>query len=342
MTLSRGKLTGLNVRMTQSDQRLLDILSFWHKLEFFIPFDLDHRARTQKNQKKIWRAYDDLSQLTYKEVPDEFEVVRYTLFLGVFDKAVVRDLLENQSPQTEHDSLDEGQRAGLEGLTCMASIELSPEGTPVFDNFAVSTLPWAIGQTQARGLDALSSESFQQARARLEKELFNFASKRQIVQDEDGDDRGSHQTSLAPQEVETLIDLLTGWSGFRPTSDQPAALLEVMFGKSRPEEQAKPAQEDETDWEEEDTLEIGILNSFFIEDIERAMAVVAKGQTPRALRQYLTPLPAEARVDLYGDAGRAQIIAGLSPTRQNVGRWFANPDHAMSLMQQFAINTGLS
>lgn len=331
--------------MVHSDQRLLDILDFWHKTEFFVPFDLDNRARSQSHRKKLWRSYGDVSALASEEAPEGFEVVRYTLFLGVFDKAVVRGIPKDDGALAERDRFDEDQKARLEGQTCMASIDLSPEGVPVFDSFAISTLPWAIGQSRTEGIGTLSSGAFQSARMQLSKDLYNFATNRLTLEEASEDQPRFTPVPLAPGEVESLIDLLSAWSGFQPGRDHPAALLDITFGKKRAMQAAAPTDDSsdtEDEGEEEDELvEIGILNSFFIEDIERAMAVVKAGETPRALRQYLTPLPAQERLDLYTEAGRDQIVAALSPARQNAGRWFANPDHAMSLMQQFAINAGM-
>ncbi|MGJ8628664.1 MAG: DEAD/DEAH box helicase [Sulfitobacter sp.] len=332
--------------MTQSHQRLLDILSFWHKVEFFIPFDLDNRAVEQTNQKKLWRAYGQTSELKCDDVPKGFEVSRYKLYLGAFDKSVIKDVLPNEGASTENESFEDRERSNLEGLTCMASIGLAPDASPVFDDFEISTLPWAIGQSRAKGLGALSSDAFQDARARLKRDLHNFAVNRRTFEGGDERDAKPRLTPLAPNEIESLIDLLATWSGFRPAKTQHAALLEVTFRKKQPPKttsagENKSSEDDADDEVEEEPAEIGILNSFFIDDIERAILSVRAGQTPHALRQYLTPLPVENRIDLYSDVGREQIIAALNPARHNAGRWFANPDHAMSLMQQFAINTGL-
>ncbi|MGH0004843.1 hypothetical protein ACQU0X_32680 [Pseudovibrio ascidiaceicola] len=334
--------------MAHPDQHLLDKLSFWHKLEFFIPFDLDSRARPKENQKKIWRSYRDASPLCFDSPPKGMEVARYTLFLGVLDKSEIRAVVVERKARTEYEELDEDQGTDLEGLTCMASLSLSHDAVPNFDEFEISTLPWAVGQSRANGIHALSSEAFQIAGLQLAKDLQNFSAKRpQKLKVIDG--KEMPDPSLAPWEVEQLINLLSQWSGFRPSQDQQAALLEVVFRKKKRSRDDNlsvevDAVEDLDDAEQEDELplEIGILKSFYIEDIERAMKAVRAGNTPKTLRQYLTPLSHGERTDLYSDAGKDQIVAALSPQRMNVGRWLGNPDHVMSLMQQFAINTGLS
>jgi len=330
--------------MTNSDQHLLDKLNFWHKLEFFIPFDLKSRARNQDNYKKLWRSYQDTSPLRFAHPPKGMEVACYTLFLGVFDKSEIKNVVPQQNNHSEDDELDDEQGADVEGETCMASIELTSDRAPVFEDFQISTLPWAIGQSRATGISSLSSEAFNLARSRLEKELRNFSAKRLDKRQEiDGEDVSD--LSLSPDEVDDLIDLLSDWSGFRPSTDQHAALLEVRFQKKKFSKKADQSDKSEATDEDEDVetpIEIGILNSFYIEDIESAIKLVQAGDTPIALRQYLSPLLNEERIDLYSDAGQKQIIEALCPRQMNAGRWPTNPVHAMSLMQQFAINTGLN
>lgn len=157
--------------MANPDQHLIDKLSFWHSLEFFIPFDLDNRAREQDNQKKLWRPYKDTTAIRFDQVPAGLEVARYTLFLGVFDKGEVRDIVRGGKTHLDALDLDEEQGADLEGLTCMASIELTPDAEPLFDTFQISTLPWALGKSRTHALGALSSDAFQQARSQLARRL---------------------------------------------------------------------------------------------------------------------------------------------------------------------------
>ena len=103
-----------------------------------------------------------------------------------------------------------------------------------------------------------------------------------------------------------------------------------------------PRDSDEAEDDEDgtdDVNEIGILNSFYIDDLEMVMADVAAGRLPEALRCFLTPVPAAERQDLYTAEGRELIARTLEPARMNRGRWPGNAEQPMSLMQQFAINT---
>lgn len=44
-------------------------------------------------------------------------VSEYTVFLGIFDKADVRKVMDSSGPATENDPFEEGERAKLEGRT---------------------------------------------------------------------------------------------------------------------------------------------------------------------------------------------------------------------------------
>lgn len=277
--------------MPTPDQDLLDKLSFWHKLEFFIPFNLKDRAQEQDYRKKFWRSYHDISPIIFATPPDGMEVAGYTLFVGVFDKSEIEAAVPDHKGGSENDDFENEQGADLEGETCMASIGLSADGVPIFDDFQISTLPWALGRSRTKGVSSLSSEAFNLARARLQKELYNFSAKRE-EKHHTGDGEDVIDLSLAPSEVDNLIDLLAAWSGFRPGAEQPAALLEVRLQKKRPPKKEETSDVlDTADDSEEEPIEIGILNSFYIEDIESAMDLVKAGDTPTALRQYLSRYP---------------------------------------------------
>ena len=106
-----------------------------------------------------------------------------------------------------------------------------------------------------------------------------------------------------------------------------------------PADAAEDIDDDETD--DEQTPAIDILNSFYIEDIERCMTSVRNGEIPVTLRAYLTPLDDAQRVDLYTPRGRQAIVDALHPRRFNAGHWLEDASRKMSLMQQFAINAAL-
>ncbi|NKK75829.1 hypothetical protein GFM13_37310 [Rhizobium leguminosarum bv. viciae] len=334
-------------------ERLLAILDFWHKIEFFIPYDLSSRVVSGEGRSVFWlhakTLADDGAALSRPAIPEEKQITSFTLFLGVFSKSEIADIrrhFDNVAPDIAE--YDDAERSDLDGDTCFASLQLSPLGQPMFESFSVSTLPWALGRVRKSGLSSLGYEAFADSKRQLSELLQNFRAQRNL--------RSSSSEDMADQPIDatellTLYELLCDWAGFASKKEKPIAAVEIRYRDpvEKPEVISLPPPPEgnalDADDEEDESAnvddDIGILNSFFIEDIERAMIRVTHGDIPEPLRQYLTPLAREKRIDLYSEEGRRAIVRALHPGKLNRGRWLSEPHHAMSLMQQFAINSAI-
>ncbi|PCK79971.1 DEAD/DEAH box helicase [Rhizobium sophoriradicis] len=334
-------------------ERLLAILDFWHKIEFFIPYDLSSRLVSGDGRTVFWLHAKTLLQdgaaLSRPVIPEEKQITGFTLFLGVFSKSEIADIRTHfEGVAADMAEYEDAERGDLDGDSCFASLQLTPLGQPMFETFSVSTLPWALGRVRKSGLASLSHEAFAASKRQLSELLQNFQAQRQLTSS--SFEAGADQP-IDAADVLTLNELLCDWAGFVSREEKPIAAVEIRYRDrvERPdlislqpqqEDQAAHAddQEDESASVEED---IGILNSFFIEDIERAMICIKQGNVPESLRRYLTPLADEKRIDLYSQDGRAAIVRALHPGNLNRGRWLSEPHLAMSLMQQFAINSAI-
>ncbi|MBY3185053.1 hypothetical protein HFO24_25870 [Rhizobium laguerreae] len=333
-------------------ERLLAILDFWHKIEFFIPYDLSSRIVSGEGRTVFWlhakTLEDDGAALSRPAIPEEKQITGFTLFLGIFNKSEIADIRRHfDSVTADIAEYDDAERGDLDGDTCLASLQLSPLGEPMFETFSVSTLPWALGRVRKSGLSSLSHEAFADSKRQLSELLQNFRAQRHL--------RSSSSEDMVDQpidanEILTLHELLCDWAGFASKHKKPIAAVEIRYRDrvEKPELISLPPPPDSNaiDADDEDESasvedDIGILNSFFIEDIERAMIRVTHGDIPAPLRQYLTPLAREKRIDLYSEDGRRAIVRALHPGKLNRGRWLSEPHHAMSLMQQFAINSAI-
>ncbi|MGU3777829.1 AAA domain-containing protein [Burkholderia metallica] len=342
-------------------QRIHNILDYWHKIEFFIPFDLKQVFDHADDDSLKWIERADLAPgaaplWAVGDIPEERELTGFRLYLGVFDMQAIVDFANTLSPDGACMSPEEEERTALDGRSCMARITLNAAGEPAFDPLSVSTAPWAIGTARRDGLEMLGSASFDVARRSLADQLFNFETERRRRRSSLKPDEPSGP--LTGDEILQLRDLLAAWSNWESQADSTVALLEIVT-REKKAPRAKPSNggeaevapddagapdratpaDDEADDAEDDAPTIDILNSFYIEDIERCMASVDAGDVPATLRAYLTPGDAGRRIDLYSDAGRAAIIDTLRPEKMNAGRWPADASQKMSLMQQFAINT---
>ncbi|EJB04863.1 hypothetical protein Rleg9DRAFT_3723 [Rhizobium leguminosarum bv. trifolii WSM597] len=334
-------------------ERLLAILDFWHKIEFFIPYDLSSRIVAGEGRSVFWlharTLEDDSAALSRPAIPAEKQITGFTLFLGVFGKSEITAVRRHfDSAAAGIAEYEDAERGDLDGDTCFASMQLTPLGQPIFETFSVSTLPWALGRVRKSGLSSLSHEAFAEGKRQLTELLQNFRAQRQLRSSsfDDGADQ-----PLDAGEILTLHELLCDWASFAAHQEKPIAAVEIRYKDraERPEilslppqpESHPPDADDEEDESASAEEEIGILNSFFIEDIERAMMRVKHGDIPEPLRRYLTPLAPEKRIDLYSEDGRKAIVRALHPGNLNRGRWLSEPQHAMSLMQQFAINSAI-
>ena len=336
------------------------ILEWWHRVEFFIPFDLtgsvvdEHRDSQWKLR---WSTKDDpLGQkgesLSTLQIPEGQKLSGFALYLGVFDKSEINSVCASslpQAPRSEATATEEEERTDLDGQTCFVKIKLDEHGQPNLSQLAVSTLPWALGKLLHEGPDSLDDTSYQDAMSTLQTRLFNFQADRISKRAPD-----SPYHPLSEEDVRSLVALFHDWARFAPSKD-PIALLEIIAHEAdekappadevlqsathEPEDSAAPSQEDEEEDVEQIEPEITILNSFFIKDLERAIADAKTGKLPSTLFTYLADIPTDRRIDLESSAGAAAILHTLHPKRINKGHWLDEPAHRMSLLQQFAINT---
>ncbi|CAI8919858.1 Superfamily I DNA/RNA helicase protein [Pseudomonas chlororaphis] len=329
--------------IAQGQARLLDILDYWHKVEFFLPYALEKYVEDFKEWETRWLSQEDLQQSKDSRwrnfsIPDDLQVKGFNLYIGVFDASVIATLCEPHLAALSVDEntfYEEQERVELEGLTCFAKIKLNAQAVPQLDAVSLSTAPWALGQTVSKGLGALGHQAFEDAKEQLIKLLHNFHGQRQQNDD----------PALMAEEVMHLHQLLCNWASFTPEQNNgtAVALLQVLTQPKveKPLTQPSAAQAPEVEDEEEPDTEIDILNSFFIKDIERAIASLQRAEQPLPLLQYLGEADPSKRIDLYTDHGRTAIYQALQPQCINPGHWPDEPGHAMSLMQQFAINTAL-
>lgn len=358
----------IQTNMTSDSHRFFDILDCWHKTEFFIPFALSSvTERLGDNQTACYISRKVPIAPTDVPLPPNTIFSGGDLYLGTFDKDDVQKIVARLGGETEFEILDRMERqedvspdAGepVAANTCFARIGLGPSGEPLLQSLEVSTLPWAIGHALNGNLTDLSWQAFENGKVRLAEQLFNFEMSRRTEYRVKSDDE---PVPLRAADLEPLLNVFCSWANYWPSDKLPLALIRIRYQepKATASEDVKQTDcsdniastddndsnfspdavqsaEDEAD--DGRPPEIGILNSFYLTDLELAMKQTAAGNLPHALRDYLTPLADEDRIDIGSEAGRSQIIEMLQPDRMNLGRWPTDPSHSMSLMQQFSIN----
>ncbi|WP_326541909.1 DEAD/DEAH box helicase [Pseudorhodoferax sp.] len=337
----------------------IEVLKYWHKIEFFLPYDLQRQVLEAKDAEWSVRPLSmrQLNSLTTKAlwsapVPPDRKITGFEIYLGVFDRAALAEITRRviQGCLNASETYEQEERGGLDGLTCGASIRTDADGTLLLDELSVSTVPWALGKILQEGVNGLDFDAFRADLEALKRDMSTFragSGRSHAPQDPEG-------APSSPADLVRLLQILSAWSGYDAAGHDAGAPVIVIRARSIED---KPRQEPSTakaptaavdaasDEDEEDELpptsetEISILNSFFAEDIARAIRALEDGSAGPALRAYLTPLPPAARQDLYEPHGYHRIRERLRPKQINRGRWPANPAHGMSLMQQFAVNS---
>ncbi len=331
-------------------ERFVSILSFWHKIEFFIPFDLEQRIAEADEYKirRLYRGGPDEGSSTLWQVPiqEDEEVKRFNLYLCVFDKSEITKVCNRVLGSSEDgNDEEEFERTDLEGPTCFAQLTIDPTGRLVLESTIrpgpvsyVSTLPWALGKFEQAGLASLTSDRFESAKQNLAGLLLNFKATRMPPAD---DESGERAGSLTHSEILQLHEIFQNWAGFPIPNANLIGILEAVTGKKKQDRDGEGLEQaDEPNSAKEDSEpEIAILNSFFIQDIETAIDSIKSGKISRALKEFLSPLATPDRIDLESARGLRAIWAMLHPNCLNRGRWLSNPDRSMTLMQQFAISS---
>ncbi len=207
-------------------------------------------------------------------------------------------------------------------MSCFAKLSVTKFGTPLLGTLSLSTLPWAHGRLLNQESSFLTMENYWKAVQRLLKDLdeefITTLSKRVVRLPKEQAGVLDHKA------ISHLVEILFRFAGFKPL-DYPIALIETC-------EVVRTAKNSKFDSEQN----VPILNSFYIQDLERAGAsLFSQKGTPLDL--YLSR-KCKQRVLLEGDRGEAAVLEALKPEKLPKGRWPASRSHQQALMQQFAVN----
>lgn len=345
--------------MTQNNKltkEQISILDFWHKIEFFLPYDLQETLSTIKKKKQIYQQFtlEEISTLSTEQLwqnpyqgKDEV-VVSFELFIGIYDKdelaKQLKDLLNVESKSENVRFIDNTNKKYFsddgKGLSCCAKISLDEFGQ--LDPYKprsieISTAPWAIGQIrQYEGnVTCLDFDQFNGEMDLLKHLLADFLRKQPVPQIT----KDNPQFVLNGKSIAQLFQIVSDWVGFQTENRAlPAIYIYPRKGKLQKKKENSNTELKPFNVEVEQ-IQISILNSFFAQDLAKVIQVAQKKESiSSTLRSYLSKT--SKRIDLYNtQEGKACIIEHLKPEYLNRGHWFSENHHHMSLMQQFAINT---
>lgn len=311
-----------------------DVLKFWHMVEYFVPFDLDEVTASANarysildddllhdhgNQKLPWASTKALLQA--KGNPQYNH--QFNLYLIPFKKAELTKISQQVFPRDKkhHPKIEFEERLSDKGETCFAKIAVSDNGVVDLKQLTLSTLPWALGKLLSSDFASLNSDGYQREERKLQAKLAELTRDSEQEQDD----------KLTASTLTELINILKEWASFFPQHPISIIVETIKLRKKT----SNSYNNSETQQEVFDRFPI--LNSFYIEDLEKIVNGISQKVNP-ILDAYVFGAPDESRKDLYLKENHALITDKLKPQLQNSGRWPADAKHMMSLMQQFAIN----
>lgn len=337
-------------------QQALRILNSWHLLEFFQTYNVEKEdSSLQLSVSELENCGDALlpwlNEAQRSRAGIKSDKVRFVLHLGLFPKKEAERVSEQLFGQEASPlaNYEQEQRLDTDGMTCFAKVNVDNEGLPDFQSMSVSTLPWALGHLQQGTATQLSVAAFRDRNALLKEQLNRLS----LLLPKHSP---SGKSYLNADALAKLLQILCEWAQYSPSSlfslqldwypvkaatppteNDPRRLAPSQDQEEQNSKTALIVAEEEQESSEE---MLPILNSFFLEDLERAMLAVAAEQGGKALHQYLS-IRQNRHDDLYSSKGLEKIIRHLAPEHMPHGRWPSEPRFGMSLMQQFAINTAL-
>jgi hypothetical protein len=330
--------------MRRSNENRARIIEFWRAVELFSPQNVpkvDPRGRVYRvtaGDPLPWEAGHDLQRVRL----DSRMTWRHTVYGGVFSLARVRKRLEEEFG-ADAESLD----AARPGDSALFAVTVTHDGRPILGLQELSSCAWAIGRTVRPGtrspywLDGFAEtaeacdERFERLVAALEDDEVAAELNRQLK------DKGLKVgRPIGYKKLVDHRDFIRNEFGCGEVLE-PA---EIRV-KSVPVSVRRQYSEDGSDF----------LNSFIADDLERVARAIRNGDYGAALDAYLRDgeQSAQAQQGTQGgqrDRGRRvdvvhdldTVYQGVAPTSVPLGRWPAASERALSLSQQFAVDTLLA
>lgn len=282
------------------------ILSCWHKLEHFSPALLPKDIN-------IKRLGEELPWMRLLEAKDPRKTIQYTLYIGVFSLASVSDFVK------EFFKDESVNPNSVNAKVCYASLKLDCQGIYIQNTFGLSTMPWALKQLEE---DKIETDTWSDDFNQLKYYLFEQLTENQKELAEDFQSYLSDVQTLENLEnIQSLIIRKLKWSTSPET--EIYIRIEEVFKKNN------PLDPDESNAD--------ILNSFYIDDLERVIASYEKEGYNTAFKNYLSACLNEnfphSDLSLHPEILKESLV----PENYPDGCW-PSP-YGASLMQQFAVNT---
>ena len=287
-----------------------NILRTWTALEVLSPLSFKRESDLVAGDKKKIARLDE-AELPWERGEKSRPKKRlfYELILGAVALAPAVESLISTYADNRPD------KPSMRGFSPVASILLDKEGRPLDEDssFAISSFAWGVPVALKGDLAALADWTHVEAglKAALKDRL--------IKRNRDGE-----FLPLDPAHINKLFCFLVNALELEHLEVKPPYFAirryEYFANKTPPEP--------------------GLLNSFFLEDLDKAKNLAASGTLPNALQHFLGMKIPDRKTDLLKDDAGLQRL--LQPALTPVGRWPGKGPFPLALLQQAAVNAATS
>lgn len=264
---------------------------------------------------------------------DPAKMWRYSIYLGLFEKATYASKLKEKFGKTE------GYEEDIKGNGCLLAITVDEFGRPAADSLVLSMPSWAIGAILEGGVEALDQKTESVPKRTLPKASNNPESK---VSDSGFSrfdtilDELREELALRVGQIEEGVPVDFAWlTDFTGYAIRKCNILMLFEGRpthrikcsliTRPKIDANKIPEVKTDDE--------ILNSFFIKDLNKVLNSGLSGCS-QALVQYVKRTHTFEKWDVRSNL--VKTLTELNPTAFPQGTWPSA--HPLAFSQQMAVN----
>ena len=207
-------------------------------------------------------------------------------------------------------SAKRAERPQGKGESVLATILVDREGRPVEeDAMALSSFAWGLPIALNGDLKALGDWQTS------ERDLLEALDQRLRRQEENG-----HAAPLTRSDIDAAHDWLVSRLGI------PTELVQRPYFVVRAYQWFKI----------DEPPEALLLNSFFLQDLDRARQLFRENTAPSNLKRYVGQIAPTERHDLLRD--HAAIASALHPSKMPLGRWPAKGRYPLVALQQAAVN----
>lgn len=353
--------SSINSISEKATEHAIKVLNYWHRMEFFVSTDIkaledgtEGTLRLTKDELKDPSCLPWINREQIRRAGENFSPEKkysYTLYFGIFSRNEIFNRAKRIYPEIANGKIEDPNQD--DGRTCSITLIVDSNGEAKRDSFEFSTVTWALGQLEKNGLNGIQLSDYELQTDKLQQHFLDIMTTA---------DNLKNQYELAPAittfEIIEFLKSMAEWTDFSPELPAPALYIKLKEIKTKKPINLENKLDDkqlynlkelsltlESKNKENITAaitnknEITILNSFYIRDIERVINAIKINRIDLSspLGQYLCS-SGKKKTDLLKPEGKSQLINMLKLSKLPAGRWPAETSHAMSLMQQFAIN----